>query len=303
MADLNSIAVFVKVAQFESFSKAARSLGMPVSTVSRSVSGLEKQLGVTLLQRTTRQLTLTTQGRDYFNECQAPLDLLADAERVLTQTQQRAEGTLRISVPVILGQESFLEFISAFLTGHPRINIDLSITNQFVDLIAENVDLAVRFGDLSDSSLVAQKLGASVRYLVATPGYLKERRPLAQPADLKDHHCVLMHGKNNEADWDLVSGRKKVRVHVKSRISSGDFNSASAFTYQGHGIGLLPSTYCDERVQSGALIRLLPAWSSSPVPVYAVYPTRKFLPAKLHAFIGALAAWQSPLWTSGFSRQ
>jgi DNA-binding transcriptional LysR family regulator len=303
MADLNSIAVFVKVAQFESFSKAARSLGMPVSTVSRSVSGLEKQLGVTLLQRTTRQLTLTAQGRDYFNECQAPLDLLADAEHVLTQTQHKAEGTLRISVPVILGQESFLEFISAFLTSYPRIKIDLSITNQFVDLIAENVDLAIRFGELSDSSLVAQKLGVSVRYLVATPGYLEGRRPLTQPADLKDHDCVLMHGKNNEADWDLVSRRKKVRVHVTGRISSRDFNSASAFTYRGHGIGLLPSTYCDEQVQSGALTRLLPAWSSSQVPVYAVYPTRKFLPAKLHAFLGALAAWQSPLWTSDHSKQ
>jgi DNA-binding transcriptional LysR family regulator len=303
MADLNSIAVFVKVAQFESFSKAARSLGMPVSTVSRSVSGLEKQLGVTLLQRTTRQLTLTAQGRDYFNECQVPLDLLADAERVLTRTQQKAEGTLRISVPVILGQESFLEFVSEFLTSYPRIKIDLFITNQFVDLIAENVDLAIRFGELSDSSVVAQKLGASVRYLVATPGYLKGRRPLTQPTDLKDHDCVLMHGKNNEADWDLVSGRKKVRVHVTGRISSRDFNSVSVFTYRGHGIGLLPSTYCDTQVQSGGLVRLLPAWSSAQFPVYAVYPTRKFLPAKLHAFLGALASWQSPLWTSGFSKQ
>jgi DNA-binding transcriptional LysR family regulator len=105
-----------------------------------------------------------------------------------------------------------------------------------------------------------------------------------------------MNGKNNEADWDLVSGRKKARVHVSGPISSRDFNSASAFTYRGHGIGLLPSTYCDALVKSGDLTRLLPAWSSSPFPVYVVYPTRKFLPAKLNAFLGALAAWQSPLW-------
>jgi DNA-binding transcriptional LysR family regulator len=296
VADLNDIAVFVKVAQFESFSKAARSMGMPVSTVSRAVSNLETELGVTLLQRTTRQLTLTSQGRAYFNECQAPLDLLIDAERVITQAQQEAEGALKISVPVILGQESFLSFISVFLKHYPRVRIDLFITNRFVDLIAENVDLAIRFGDLSDSSVVARRLGVSVRYLVATPQYLKGRRLPAEPSDLKDHDCVLMNGKNNEADWDLVSGRKKARVHVSGPISSRDFNSASAFTYRGHGIGLLPSTYCDAPVKSGDLTRLLPAWSSSPFPVYVVYPTRKFLPAKLNAFLGALAAWQSPLW-------
>lgn len=296
MADLNDIAVFVKVAQLESFSKAARSMGMPVSTVSRAVSNLETELGVTLLQRTTRQLTLTSQGRAYFNECQAPLDLLIDAERVITQAQQKAEGALKISVPVILGQESFLSFISGFLKNYPRVKIDLFITNRFVDLIAENVDLAIRFGDLSDSSVVAKRIGVSVRYLVATPQYLKGRRLPGEPGDLKDHDCVLMNGKNNEADWDLVSGRKKARAHVSGPISTRDFNSASAFTYRGHGIGLLPSTYCDTPVKSGALIRLLPAWSSPPFPVYVVYPTRRFLPAKLNAFLSALAAWQSPLW-------
>jgi DNA-binding transcriptional LysR family regulator len=296
MADLNEIAIFVKVAQFESFSKAARSMGMPVSTVSRAVSNLETELGVTLLQRTTRQLTLTSQGRVYFNECQAPLDLLIDAERVLTQAQQRIEGTLKISVPVILGQEIFLSFVSDFLKKYPQIKIDLLITNQFVDLIAENVDLAIRFGDLSDSSVVAKRLGVSVRYLVAAPQYLKGRRLPLEPDDLKEQDCVLMNGKHNEADWDLVNGRKKIRVHVSGPISSRDFNSASVFTYRGHGIGLLPSTYCDVLIERGDLIRVLPAWSSAAFPVHAVYPTRKFLAAKLHAFLAALVAWKSPLW-------
>src|SRR6202140_4206936 len=154
MVDLNDIAVFVKVAQFESFSRAAHALGMPVSTVSRKVSALEAELGVTLLQRTTRKLALTSQGRDYFNQCGEPLNLLFDAERVLTQTQKQPEGSLKISVPVILSQEPFLEFVSDFMKNYPRIKIDLFVTNLYLDLIQENIDVGIRFGALKDSTLI-----------------------------------------------------------------------------------------------------------------------------------------------------
>src|SRR6201982_2838225 len=135
MASLDDILIFVKVAQFESISRAARSLGMPISTVSRRLSVLESDLGVSLLRRTTRRVTLTAQGRDYFNQCQEPLSLLQDAERVLTQAQRKPEGLLRVSVPVTLGRQAFLDFISAFLKDHARIRIDLFITNLFLDLI------------------------------------------------------------------------------------------------------------------------------------------------------------------------
>jgi len=166
MIDLNDIAIFAKVAQLESFSRAARALGMPVSTVSRRVTVLEEQLGATLLQRTTRRLNLTPQGRAYFTQCSEPLGELYDAERALTQAQRKPEGLLRVSVPVTIGQESFYEFISSFLRTYPRIQIDLFVTNVFLDLIAENVDVALRYGELRDSTLVAQRIGKSVRYLV-----------------------------------------------------------------------------------------------------------------------------------------
>src|SRR5579859_3166791 len=268
MADLDNILIFVKVAQFESISRAARSLGMPISTVSRRLSVLESELGVSLLRRTTRRVTLTAQGRDYFNQCQEPLTLLQEAERVLTQAQKKPEGLLRISVPVILGQEPFLEFISRFLEEHARIRIDLFITNLFLDLVAENIDLAIRFGELEDSSVVATRVGKSVRYVVATPEYLKGRKPPVEPADLRLHDCVMLNARNNETDWDLIHGRKKARVHVSGPVSSRDFNSVSTFVYRGHGIGLLPSTYCDEALASGALIRLLPKWASGHIPVF-----------------------------------
>ncbi|HWY74617.1 MAG TPA: LysR family transcriptional regulator, partial [Verrucomicrobiae bacterium] len=241
MVDLNDIAVFVKVAQFESFSRAGHALGMPVSTVSRKVSALEAELGVTLLQRTTRKLALTSQGRDYFNQCSEPLNLLFDAERVLTQTQKKPEGSLKISVPVILGQEPFLEFVSEFMKSYPRIKIDLFVTNLYLDLIEENIDVGIRFGALKDSTLIAKKLGAQVRYVVAAPAYLKGHKFPAKPGDLRFHQCVLLSEKNNEAEWELVSGRKHAKVRVSGPISSRDFQSISTFVYRGHGIGFLPS--------------------------------------------------------------
>jgi DNA-binding transcriptional LysR family regulator len=296
MANLDSILIFVKVAQFESISRAARSLGMPISTVSRRLSVLESELGVSLLRRTTRRVTLTAQGREYFSQCQEPLTLLQEAERVLTQAQKKAEGLLRISVPVILGQEPFLNFISRFLKDHARIRIDLFVTNLFLDLVAENIDVAIRFGELQDSSVVATRIGKSIRYVVAAPEYLKGRKLPSEPADLRLHDCVMLNAKNNETDWDLVNGKKKVRIHVSGPISSRDFNSVSTFVHRGHGVGLLPSTYCDEALDNGGLIRLLPKWASPQIPVFTVYSTRKFLPLRLSVFLEALGAWKSPLW-------
>jgi DNA-binding transcriptional LysR family regulator len=296
MGKLDDVLTFVKVAQFESISGAARSLGMPISTVSRRLSVLESKLGVSLLRRTTRRVTLTAQGREYFNKCREPLTLLEDAERVLTLGQTKPEGLLRISVPVILGQEPFLKFISGFLKAQPEIRIELSITNVFQDLVAENIDFAIRFGDLEDSSAVAARIGKSVRYVVATTGYLKSRKLPVEPADLKSHDCVMLNARNNETDWDLVNGRRKVRIRVSGAISSRDFNSVSTFVHQGHGIGLLPSTYCNDSLASGALTRLLPKWASPVIPVFAVYSNRKFLPLRLSVFLKALAVWKSPLW-------
>jgi DNA-binding transcriptional LysR family regulator len=297
MADLDNILIFVTVAQYESLSRAARALGMPISTVSRRLSLLESQLGATLVRRTTRRVTLTAPGREYFNQCQEPLNLLQDAERVLTQTQKQPEGMLRLSVPVVLGQDPFAEFLSGFLKAHPKIRVDLFITNLFLDLLAENIDVAIRFGELRDSSVIATRLGRNIRYLVATPQYLKKRQLPEEPAELAQHDCVMLNAKNNEADWDLVSGRRKVRVHVSGPVSSRDFNSVSAFVYRGHGVGLLPSSYCDEPIAAGRLVRLLPKWTSPPIPVFAVYPSRKYLPARLSAFLEALANWNTPLWT------
>ena len=296
MPGLDNIPIFVRVAQFESITRAARSLGMPISTVSRRLSLLESGLGVSLLRRSTRRVTLTPEGRDYFSQCQEPLNLLQEAERVLTQAQKRPEGLLRITFPVTLNREPFRDFLSGFLKDHARIRVELLMTNLFVDLIAENVDVAIRFGELRDSNLVARRLGKIFFYVAAAPSYLKARTVPLEPADLKSHDCVTFNAKNNERNWDLVRGRKKVRVHVSGSVSSRDINWVNAFVHRGHGVGLLPSTYCDEALAQGKLVRLLPEWTSWPMPVFAVYPSRKFLPLRLSVFLEALAGWKSPLW-------
>ncbi|MCT7664219.1 LysR family transcriptional regulator [Shinella kummerowiae] len=296
MIDLNDIAIFAKVAELESFSRAAHALGMPVSTVSRRVSTLEEQLGATLLQRTTRRLSLTAQGRAYFSQCSGPLSSLYDAESVLARAQKAPEGLLRVSAPVILGQDPFYAFVSSFMRAYPRIAVDLFVTNAFVDLIADNVDIAIRFGDMRDSTLVAQRLGKSLRYLACTPDYLVGRELPTDPEALREHACILLNGRNNEAEWELASGRTTVKVRVSGRLSAHDFQAVSAFTRRGHGIGLLPSTYCDAEIAGGDLVRLLPEWSSPEIFVHAVYPSRRFIPSKLQVFLEALKAWKSPLW-------
>jgi DNA-binding transcriptional LysR family regulator len=296
MQHLDNILVFVKVAEHESISKAARALDMPVSTVSRRLATLESQLGVSLVRRTTRRVILTSQGRDYFAQCLEPLTRLQEAEQTLTQTQKKPEGTLAISVPMMLGQGLFMDFMSRFLREHSRIRVDLKVTNAYSNLAVENVDVAIRIGHLGDTSLVATKLGRCIRYAVATTEYLAGRRLPAEPEDLKAYDCVIFNAKNYETDWEMACGRKKVRVRVRGNISSHDCQSVAALVLRGHGVGLLETAYCEPALARGELVRLLPRWTSTETPVYAVYPSRKYLPPRVAAFIQALAAWKNPLW-------
>ncbi|MCC2613741.1 LysR family transcriptional regulator [Neorhizobium sp. Rsf11] len=296
MTDLNDIAIFVMVAQMESFSHAAAALGMPVSTVSRRVSRLEERLQTALIHRTTRKLSLTTQGRAYFTECSGPLGHLHEAERVLVETQRKPEGLLKITVPVVLGHEAFYEFVSSFLFRYEDIQIDLAVTNAFLDLVAENVDVAIRFGEMIDSTIVSQRIGTNVRYLVASPDYLRGRTIPMRPEDLSQHRCIVLNGRNNEAEWHLVRGKKEVKVQVRGPVSGRDLQTLSAFTYKGHGIGFLPTNYCEEHIRRGSLVRLLSDWASPEIAVQAVYPSRRFLPAKTQMFLAALKAWKNPLW-------
>jgi DNA-binding transcriptional LysR family regulator len=173
--------------------------------------------------------------------------------------------------------------------------MNLLITNQFVDLVTSHVDVAIRFGDLADSSAVSRRLGLSFWVLVAAPEYAKRNGLPRTPQDLRDHDCVLFSSKN-EAEWQLQNGRQRTRVRVTGSVSGNNFETVNELAARGHGIALLPESYAIAGAANGTLRRLLPQWMSPPIPVHAVYVNRKFVPAKLKAFLIELAAWKNSNW-------
>jgi DNA-binding transcriptional LysR family regulator len=284
MNNLDEIYAFTYVAQLGSFSKASKALSMPVSTVSRKVSELEQRLGVTLILRTTRKLSMTKTGMAFYEKCAEHIRGIEEAESYITQSKLDPSGLLKITVPVILREGSFIDFISNFLKKYPQIHIDLIITNQFLDLVSENIDVAIRFGFLEDSGLIAKKLGVSRRMLVAAPKFLKNDGAPKEPKDLKNFHCILYGGYRDKSEWALVNGKNKVKVTVSGKISSSDYFSIKEFATRGLGIALLPESYCVEGIKKGLLVEILPGWGLPSIPVNAVYMSRKFIPPKLQLF-------------------
>ena len=195
MPDLNELSIFVRVAELGSFSGAARVLGMPVSSVSRKIAELEARLGLNLIKRTTRKLNLSEPGQSFFERCAPLLRGLEEAEAGLTEARVELEGVLHVTAPAALGRGEFIDFVSSFLSKHPKLGIDLAVTNQYLDFVATQVDVAIRFGELSDSGVIAKRLGSSQRVLVAAPAYLKQRGRPRLPEDLSRHDAVLFSSK------------------------------------------------------------------------------------------------------------
>jgi DNA-binding transcriptional LysR family regulator len=297
MKNLDEIYVFTYVAQLESFSKAGKVLAMPVSTVSRKVSDLETRLGINLILRTTRKLSLTKQGLEFYERCAEHIRGLEEAEGRITQSLSEPAGVLKITVPVVLRQGPFIDFISKFLIRNPQIHIDLLITNQYLDLVSERIDLAIRFGELKDSSIIAKRLGASRQLLVASPQYLKKMGTPLEPKDLRNHRCVLFGGYKDSLEWNLTNEKNKLKVMVSGSISGSDYYSVNEFAIRGHGIALLPEVYSQEAFKKGKLINILPHWGSSLIPVQAVYLNRKFMPARLKLFLKELSMWKNANWS------
>jgi DNA-binding transcriptional LysR family regulator len=294
MSKLDEIMVFVRVAHFGSFTRAAKALGVPVSTVSRRVADLEARLRTTLIKRTTRKLSLTPPGRRLYAECAAHIQGIEEAEAALAASRSELEGPLRVTAPVALGRGPFVGFVSDFLRSHPKVEIDLLITNQFVDLVTTNVDIAIRFGPLADSDAVAKHLGLSRRVPVASPAYLKKRGVPAVPRDLRAHDCVVFRGTGEESAWELESGKARTRIEVSGPASANNFETVHDLAVRGHGIALVPEAYA---VTEGVR-RVLPLWTSAAIPVHAVHMSGRFVPAKIQAFVGALVAWKSASWSA-----
>jgi len=282
--DLNDVLTFARVVRAGSFTAAARELGVQKSSVSRRVSALEEHLGARLLQRTTRALRLTDEGRVFYDHCQRALAELEDAEEALGGMGARPKGLLRITAPLSFG---FLgPIVAAFLQRWPEVEIELVCTDRVVDPVEEGFDVAIRAGKLPDSSLIARRVGSLPRFLVASPSYLRRRRTPRTPADLAAHDCVSFGARRSP--WLLQSEGASIEVAVASRLLVNDYDLLRQTIVAGLGIGLLPEPDCVQPLADGRLKRVLPAWTGVETPIHAVYPSLRHLSSKVKAFIDHL---------------
>jgi DNA-binding transcriptional LysR family regulator len=287
--DLDGIAIFVKVLQAGSFSRAAKLLGMPISTVSAKVSALEKRLGVTLLQRTTRRLRATQAGEAYYQRSVRALEELQAAENELETGRAEPKGLLRLTAPVEIGHSLLPALVHAFLQKHPQMEVDLVVTNRVLDLVVDGIDLAIRAGPLRDSSLIAKRFDLGYFALWASPDYLAKHAAPRHPKELPQHNCLRFSRFKNEG-FRLTNGKENVHIPVSGAAIADDFETLRSLAALGAGVALLPSFLCAEKSQQDKLIRLLPQWRGDRVSISLVYPAQRFVPAKVRAFIAVAEA-------------
>ncbi len=283
--DLNEVFVFINVVQEGSFSQAAKKLAMPNSTVSAKVSSLEKRLGVTLIQRTTRKLNITEPGKAYFKRCMQGLEEITSAESELASVQGEPNGLLRITGPVELGSSILPDILTEFAGKYPKVRTEVILTDRRVDLLAEGVDLAIRAGELKDSSLIAKRLGSAYFVPVASPKYLKAKGTPSHPRDLRNHQCII-YAPLGIDEWKLVSPKGGFNVPVPGRIIANDLRMIRMLVLRGEGIALVPTHLIYSDCHAGKLARVLPDWQTTTSPVHFIYPAQKYVTPKLSAFMG-----------------
>ena len=279
--DLNRVAVFLRVVELQSFTAAAEALGLPKSSVSRSVARLEESLGVQLLQRTTRAVQLTEAGRVYFDEASRALSALEQAHETLSQLDGQPQGAVRITAPVDLGAQVLAPLAARFVRRTPGITLDFLLTSRVVNLVDEGVDLGVRAGPLRDSSLIARKVNGLEAWLLASPGYLDARGTPTGVEQLAEHDCVLFRPRRAHAEWTLVGPGGSTRVAVRGPVAGDDFTFLYEAVLAGAGVGLLPALYCEPDLAQGRLVRLLPPYTGPSAPLHIVWPPSKHVPKRV----------------------
>ncbi|HEX2572634.1 MAG TPA: LysR family transcriptional regulator [Polyangia bacterium] len=290
MEDLNRVAIFVRVAEAGSFTAASATLGLPKSSVSRSVLQLENELGVRLLQRTTRKLALTDAGRAYFERARAALADLEGATAAVAADGTEPRGTVRITAPVDAGTTLLADLVTRFVRQYPRVQVELSLTARRVDLVAEGFDLALRAGRLDDSTLVARRIGTTDVGLYAAPEYLDRRGRPGTIADLAEHDCVLFRAQGGRATWSLEGPQGEETVEVTGAIMADDLSFVLRAVLAGGGVGLMPIFLCAEPATRGELVRLLPSYAFHGAALHVVLPSAQHVPARVALFRDFLIA-------------
>jgi DNA-binding transcriptional LysR family regulator len=301
MDPLDGIAAFARVVDSGSFSAAARRLGISKSAASAHVQRLEERLGIRLLNRTTRRLSVTEAGAAYYRHCARILAEAEAAEQAAGALQREPRGTLRISAPDSFGWMHVAPAVPAFLKRYPDLGVDISLSPAHVNLVDEGLDLAIRIGVLEDSPLVVRKLAPSRLIVSATPAYLKEHGTPREPDELARHNCLCTNLLPWGDEWRLTGKRGEVRVAVGGSFRSNNAEMLRAAAIDGVGIALLPTWAVFEPLRTGALRRVLDAWEPPASTIYAVYPGNRLMSMKVRAFVDHLARYfgRTPYWDDG----
>ncbi len=292
--------IFVKVVQQGGFTKASELLKIPKSTVSKAVTRLEELTGTKLLLRTTRSHTLTAAGRVFYETCLGPIQVLEDAQKSLFGLDTIVSGHIKLTAPEDLGTYVISQVLGDLAQKHPNMSFDLQYTNKLVDLVKDGFDLAVRIGELEESQLKSRRIGHIHMILVAAPPYLKKYSKIFQPSDLKDHVCLSLSSVGMNRSWMLKSGKKQIKVPIRSQIECNQMTSLMKAAVAGAGILLVPNYLCRENIERGNLVRVLPEWTGQSFPVSLVSPVSIASTARLkvvgdHLFAAIQKELERPL--------
>ena len=287
MLDLNDVAIFVQVVRCGSFAEAARRLGVPPNTLSRRVQQLEAQLGTRLMQRSTRHLTLTSAGQVFLERCSGAVEGLMDAGEELLAVNQEPSGLVRVAAPADFFDFFAMEWLTEFLAAHPKVRVDFVLSDGRADLIADRIDVALRGGILEDSSLFARKvLDAGNDGLVASPAYVARQGVPDTLQDLADHDCLVFSHPSGKATWRVTGpDGAQAEVQVAGRFSGNTAQALRKAALAGLGIALLPSTLTQRDLRAGLLVPVLPEYRRQGHGVHMVYPSRRYLPLAVSAFM------------------
>lgn len=287
MLDLNDVAIFVQVVRCGSFAEAARRLGVPPNTLSRRVQQLEAQLGTRLMQRSTRHLTLTSAGQVFLERCSGAVEGLMDAGEELLAVNQEPSGLVRVAAPADFFDFFAMEWLTEFLAAHPKVRVDFVLSDGRADLIADRIDVALRGGILEDSSLFARKvLDAGNDGLVVSPAYVARQGVPDTLQDLADHDCLVFSHPSGKATWRVTGpDGAQAEVQVAGRFSGNTAQALRKAALAGLGIALLPSTLTQRDLRAGLLVPVLPQYHRQGHGVHMVYPSRRYLPLAVSAFM------------------
>lgn len=283
------IAFFTVLSQHSSLTAAAQQLGLSPPAVSRRLAALEARLGVRLLNRTTRRQSLTPEGERYLEEGQRILRDIEQLEHALTAAREKPRGLLRINAGFGFGRRHLGPAVSDFIDRHPQVEVQLHLSDRSLDLVAEGMDVGIRFGLGVDSGLLARKIASNRRVLCAAPAYLAARSAPLMPHDLSEHDCIVIR-ENDRAfnTWRLVSGAQHNSIKVKGRLSANHGEVAVDWALKGHGILLRSEWDIAPYLRSGELVRVLPVWSGEAADIHAIYQQRHLLSAKVRLFLDFL---------------